>query len=276
MGGAFRTALGVFTILPAPVVSLDRTVTPRLMRAFPVVGLFIGMLSALGALAVGWVSKDNFFAATIGLVLIASITGAMHLDGLADTADGIGSRKPAEEALVIMRKSDIGPMGVAALVLALLVQVSALSRMPLAVLAAALILGPMLGRVGCACATGVWLPSARVSGFGALFTQITSRAQARVLSVGAVLIATGLGTLVGWSSSPRRIWLPEVVEGIPQLVGAANLGLVFALASVISLATGRLVARWLVKRLGGMTGDTFGAVIELTTTAFWFTSGLLT
>jgi len=54
------------------------------------------------------------------LATLAAVTGAMHLDGLADTADGIGSRRPAEEALTIMKRSDIGPMGVAALVLVLL------------------------------------------------------------------------------------------------------------------------------------------------------------
>ncbi len=83
--------------------------------------------------------------------VIAVLTGGLHLDGLADTADGLGSRRPAADALAIMRRSDIGPMGVGALVLVLLVQVTAvaaLPRLPLAVAALVACRGhrPGLGR----------------------------------------------------------------------------------------------------------------------------------
>ena len=64
------------------------------------------------------------------MALLAVATGGLHLDGLADTADGLGSRRPADQALEIMRRPDAGPLGVATLVLVLLVQVSALASLP--------------------------------------------------------------------------------------------------------------------------------------------------
>ncbi len=97
----------------------------------------------------------------------------LHLDGLADTADGLGSRRPADQALEI-RRSDAGPFGVATLVLVLLVQVCALASLPHGRGAAGLVLAAVTGRVAVVLATGS--PPARPSGFSALVAGRTSAA----------------------------------------------------------------------------------------------------
>ena len=96
----------------------------------PVIGLLLGAAAA----AVLWVlpastgTPGRCSAAVIAMAVLALLTRGLHLDGLADLADGLGSRQPAGDALAIMKRSDIGPFGVVALVLTLLVQVAALAR----------------------------------------------------------------------------------------------------------------------------------------------------
>ncbi len=125
--------------------------------------------------AAGEVSPERqLLGAALAMMLLALLTGGLHLDGLADTADGLGSRRPAPQALEIMRRSDAGPFGVAALVLVLLVQVCALASLPPGRGAAALVLAAVTSRVAVVLATGS--PSARPSGFGALVAGRTSAA----------------------------------------------------------------------------------------------------
>jgi adenosylcobinamide-GDP ribazoletransferase len=172
------------------------------------------------------------------------LTGGLHLDGLADTADGPGSRRPADGALEIMRRSDIGPMGVGALVLVLLVQVTAVAAVPrLPLAAAALVLAEVTGRVSVVVATSS--PAARPGGFGALVAGRTTATE-RALTVGALACAVAAAGLT---------------VGGPVL---AVRGLAAALAG--------LLAGWLLQRaarrlLGGMTGDVFGAILQVSATA---------
>ena len=108
------------------------------------------------------------------MALLAVATGGLHLDGLAGTADGLGSRRPADQALEIMRRSDAGPLGMATLLLVLLVQVGALASLPHVLGrgaagpgrgwtgASGLVLAAVTSRVAVVLATGS--PSARPSG----------------------------------------------------------------------------------------------------------------
>ena len=174
--------------------------------------------------------------------LLALLTGGLHLDGLADTADGLGSRRPAAEALAIMRRSDVGPLGVAALVLVILVQVTALAAVPRGWPAvAALVLAAVTGRVAAVLATG--LPAARPGGLGALVAGRTGRPGRA--ATGLILLAAVVpaGFALG---------------GVP----AALRGLAAALAGLL---VGGLLARAARRRLGGLTGDVFGAIIEVST-----------
>ena len=105
----------------------------------------------------------QLLGAAVAVALLAALTGGLHLDGLADTGDGLGSRRPAADALAIMRRPDIGPLGVVTLVLVLLIQVTALATVPRGWPAvAALVLAVVTGRVAAVLATGV--PAARPGG----------------------------------------------------------------------------------------------------------------
>ncbi|MGO1385906.1 MAG: adenosylcobinamide-GDP ribazoletransferase, partial [Arachnia sp.] len=149
-------ALGLFTTLPMPSVhTIDSRTAGRAMAAFPVVGLIVGALAGV----VTWLSASLAgpqLGAVLGIAMLAWLTGALHLDGVADTADGLGSRKPAAQALEIMRRSDIGPMGVIVLLMVLLADVAALSGLagvdPL-LSGVALVAAAVLGRVAVVMAT---------------------------------------------------------------------------------------------------------------------------
>jgi len=163
---AWRVALSLFTTIPAGVNgTLDDDVAARAILWLPGIGLLLGAIGGGVVLAAGALNATGpgrLLGAALAVAVIAVLTGGLHLDGLADTADGLGSRRPADVALEIMRRSDIGPMGVGALVLVLLIQVAAVAavpRLPLAV--AALVVAELTGRVSVVVATSS--PAARSS-----------------------------------------------------------------------------------------------------------------
>ena len=248
-------ALGLFTVLPAPFTpEIDRALAARAIRALPWLGLALGVLAGAVALAVRWRTGSDAFAAVSGLLVLQGLTGAMHLDGLADTADGLGSRRPASEALVIMRRSDIGPMGVTSIVLLLALDVAALATGhghggP----APAVLVGPAVARCAALTATRQGVPGARESGFGALFVGVTGR----LVALLSALLVTGVAALAGWVSRGP--------EGM----------LVYAVAAAVALVTSEGWRSHLSRRLGGLTGDTFGSLIETTQAVFWVLVALL-
>ena len=253
---AWRVALSLFTVIPAGVGGgLDEGAAARAVFWLPVLGAGLGLAGSavMVFVAAGELSVERqFLGAALAVALLAVATGGLHLDGLADTADGLGSRRPADQALEIMRRSDAGPLGVATLVLVLLIQVSALASLPRGWTgsgwtgsgwtgAFGLVLAAVTSRVAVVLATGA--PSARPSGFGALVAGRTSaagRAVSVVVLLGAVVAA---GLALGG-------------------VAAAARGAAAALAGLAVAALLRWGAR---RRLGGMTGDVFGAIIELST-----------
>jgi adenosylcobinamide-GDP ribazoletransferase len=255
---AWRVALSLFTVIPAGVGGdLDEGAAARAVFWLPVLGAGLGLAASavLVFVAAGQLSPERqFLGAALAVALLAVATGGLHLDGLADTADGLGSRRPADQALEIMRRSDAGPFGVATLLLVLLAQVSALASLPGGWTASGwtgggwtgasgLVLAAVTSRVAVVLATGS--PSARPSGFGALVAGRT-RAMGRAASVAALLTAVvAAGLALGGVAAAAR--------------GAA--------AAVAGLAVAALL-RWAARRrLGGMTGDVFGAIIELSTAA---------
>ena len=171
------------------------------------------------------------------MATLALLTRGLHLDGLADLADGLGSRQPADAALAIMKRSDIGPFGVVTLVFTLLVQVAALAQaQALGRGVPALIAASVAGRLALtwACRRGV--PAARGSGLGALVAGSVPPAIPVALSAAALAAAYpfGIGVLAG------------VAAGV-----------------AVSLALTALA----VRRLGGITGDVLGALVEVATAA---------
>jgi adenosylcobinamide-GDP ribazoletransferase len=196
---------------------------------FPVVGAAVG--AAVGATAFGLAQViPSLAAAGIALLLGALLTGALHLDGLADTADALGARS-REGALAIMRDHAIGTYGVAALALDLVVKSAALatlagrSRVVLEALAA----GALSRAVPVVLALA--LPAVRADGAGAAFR----------VAPGAAIVAAVLAAALA----------------IPADV------LLVAVAAAVTLVSGAWLQRW----LAGRTGDTLGAAVELAETA---------
>ncbi|MFB9465105.1 adenosylcobinamide-GDP ribazoletransferase, partial [Streptomyces cinereospinus] len=124
-----RFAFGTLTVLPVRVTRWDREAARGGMLCAPLAGLAVGLGAAgLGVLLL-LLGAGPLLAAVGGVAVPAVLTRGLHLDGLADTADGLGSGKPAADALRIMKQSDIGPFGVLTLVLVLLAQVAALAQL---------------------------------------------------------------------------------------------------------------------------------------------------
>ncbi len=199
---------------------------------FPVVGLILG-----GVLAVLDCGVCRLFpplpANVVMVILMLAVSGCFHMDGLADTADGFLSSRPRERILEIMRDSHVGPMGVIAIVCVLALKISALASVPGLLHWRAVLLMPLAGR--CALVLGMKaVPYARTQG--------------------------GLVTVFGRPGWPALIAALSIlsvaawfVMNIPGLVIA---GIVFLMTIVFSL--------WCRKKIGGFTGDTLGAVCEIT------------
>jgi adenosylcobinamide-GDP ribazoletransferase len=230
-----RLAVTLLTVVPVRSGRVDRESARWAMTLAPVAGLIVGVVAAVVLVVSGWLGFGSLLAGALAVAAMALLTRGLHLDGLADLADGLGSGKPAAEALTIMKKSDIGPFGVVALVLVLLVQVAALARAEtagrgvVAVVAAA-----VTARLALTLACRPGVPAARGSGLGALVAGSVQPAVAAVLVVAAV----AAGAAFGW---------------------------IFAIAVAAGLVSSLLVTELAVRRLGGITGDVLGAAAEITT-----------
>jgi adenosylcobinamide-GDP ribazoletransferase len=234
-----RLAVTLLTAVPLPGGAPDSNATPdrrvvvTAIYLAPVVGLALGGVAAGVLIGCRAGHLGALLGAVLAIAVLAALTRALHLDGLADTADGLGSRLPAAQALAVMKRSDIGPFGVVTLVLTLLVEVTALAqaerigRGPLAVVVAAV--AARLA-ITLACRRGV--RSARSSGLGALVAGTVHPAAAAALALAAV-------------------------------GGAAVLGTIYAAAVAAGLACSVLLTALAVRRLGGITGDVLGAAAEL-------------
>jgi adenosylcobinamide-GDP ribazoletransferase len=243
VAAGLRLAVTLLTIVPLRAGRADRDTARRAMLLAPLAGLVVGGGAAAVLLVGDLAGLAALPRAALAVAAAAVLTRALHLDGLADLADGLGSGRPAEDALAIMKRSDIGPFGVVTLLLTLLVQAACLATAPDA--PAAAVIAAVTGRLALpwACRTGV--PSARPGGLGALVAG-TVATRAAVAVTGAVLAAAALA---------------GAAAGGPE--GA----LYAALAVVAGLGAALLMLRHAVRRLGGVTGDVFGALVELAATA---------
>ncbi|MEU8676776.1 adenosylcobinamide-GDP ribazoletransferase [Streptomyces sp. NPDC048560] len=242
-----RFAFGTLTALPVRVTRWDRETARAGMMCAPLAGLLVGLLAAVpGALSL-LLGSGPLLAAVVSVAVPAAVTRGLHLDGLADTADGLGSAKPAGEALRVMKQSDIGPFGVITLLLVLLAQVAALFELfgqSWAHGAAGAVVAAVAARLALTLASRQGVPPARPEGLGAAVAGTVPRGGAAAVAVLAVVACAGAGALLGG-------------------YGAAH----HALAVVVALGVAHLLLRHCVRRFGGVTGDVFGALEETAATA---------
>ncbi len=236
-------AAGFLTRIPVGDVSRDRTVEVDMARAvpwFPVVGLGIGAIQ--GSVYFG---ASEFFtplvAAILSLGAALLVTGAFHHDGLADIADAFGGGWTIEERLVILKDSRLGTYGVAALAIALLLEVAAVSQLAPTEGFRALLVAHSLGRAS-ALVTMLLAPTAG-DGMGANYM---ARLSAPGLSLGVLF-----GVIVTVIASPA-FW--------PVPLGAAAI----ASAAVAALA---------VRKINGVNGDVLGAITVVSAVAILVVSG---
>jgi cobalamin 5'-phosphate synthase/cobalamin synthase len=218
---------------------------------YPLVGAAIGTIQAAVLwIAVVWLpapgvaggaSRMPTMVLAVCLVALAVwITGALHVDGLADTADGFGGGRSREQVLAIMRDPRVGAYGAVAIVVLLLLKVACLDALierRAAVIP--LVVAPVTGRWAMA-ALGWWLPYARTVG--------------------------GLGAVAGGSVAGRGLAIATASSAVLLAVLAGWHAVVFGtIAAGVTLVTGRAYRR----HIGGFTGDTLGATGELTEAAVW-------
>lgn len=232
----FLAAVRFLTIVPVPGgAGTAETDIAGSLPFFPVVGLLLGGVSAATAFGLSAVASPLVTAAVL-VSALAAFSGAFHLDGLSDTADGFLSSRPKERILEIMKDSHIGAMGTVAVVLVLVLKFAAIASTTGANLTSALFLAPLAGRCSMVALMAL-VPYAREEGLGKLLYRGRRRAAAAwaaAVLLGGCMLAAG-------------------VRGLAPAAAAAAVVLAVAFVSK--------------RRIGGATGDVFGAACELAETA---------
>ena len=232
-------ALSLLSRLPVPVRAYERSAEAA--WAYPLIGVVLGTMAALGGLAARWVGLSAPLAALVALSLLIVLSGAMHEDGLADTADGLWGGWDREKRLEIMKDSHIGSYGVLALILSLGARWCALwllFEISPATAAVALIVAATLSR-GVMPALMAALPHARDTGL--------SRRVGRVAPMSAALAGMLAGAIA-------------VV-----MLGGAGVTAVLC-AGLAALGVGAIARA----KIGGQTGDILGASQQIAEIAVLF------
>jgi adenosylcobinamide-GDP ribazoletransferase len=229
---AFAAAVSLLTRVPVGSrVHIGESDVARSLAWLPLVGTALGCALALGARALEG-RLDDGPAAVLLVAGWAVATGAIHLDGLADSADALGG-SDRERRLAIMRDAQIGSFGALALVLVVALKISLVAAILVRGHDLWLIAVPTVGRLA-ASGLSAALPYAREHGTGA--------------------------ALVGGGWRVERLAVALATALIVALLFAHLRGLLaVAAAALVALAVGRLA----VRRIGGITGDVLGAAIEL-------------
>jgi adenosylcobinamide-GDP ribazoletransferase len=203
------------------------------MAYFPIIGLFLGGILAAANNLLIFLSFNELISSVMLVVLLIVLTAGLHLDGLADTFDALLSGKPKDEMLKIMRDSRIGVMGVLGLICILLLKISLIYSISAPLKAAALILMCVVSRWSMVFSIFLF-PYARQEGKAKIFMQ-------------------GMNIKIFVLSAISAVTFIFAVWGVKSL-------LLFLLAALCSYLTAKSISN----KIGGITGDSIGAINELT------------
>ncbi|RJX40677.1 adenosylcobinamide-GDP ribazoletransferase [Paenibacillus pinisoli] len=241
-------AFQFLTRIPVPVeVPFERPVLTRSIVYFPLAGAAIGLCLSAASWALPHVLPP-WPSAVVLLAIWIGLSGGLHLDGWMDTADGVLSHRSRDRMLEIMKDSRVGAMGVIAAVLLLLLKASliawligeGLSKSYIAI-PAVLLVSAVWSRAWMGIAIAGWKPARPNEGIGQLFHGV---------KLGYALVSAGLALFISFAT----LIINEV-----NLLEAALLAVS---AGCVAFVTGGLMALWLNRKLGGLTGDTYGAMNE--------------
>ncbi|MEU4802544.1 adenosylcobinamide-GDP ribazoletransferase [Actinosynnema sp. NPDC023587] len=223
-----RLALSWLTVLPVHVDHVDARSAGRAITCAPLVGLLLGLASAAALHGLALLGAPPLPAGFLVVGGLALATRGMHLDGLADTADGLGCYGPPERALEVMKQGGAGPFGVVALIVVLGGEAGALP----AVSWGAVVLALTTGRAAFVLCCRNGIPAARPEGLGAL--------------------------VAGTQPAPVALawWLALIAAGCFVSPWHGPIAVVLAGALVL------LLIRHTRRRFGGITGDVLGAACE--------------
>ncbi|MFI5953467.1 adenosylcobinamide-GDP ribazoletransferase [Cryptosporangium sp. NPDC051539] len=247
VGDRGRLAFSLLSVLPVRARRMDRDTAGGAMQLAPLVGAAVGLTAGIVLLISLVVGIPSLVAGALGVGTLALATRGLHLDGLADTADGLGSYGDPERALAVMKAPDIGPFGVITMLLVGVVQVGCLAVvadthavLPVLLLPA---VGAATGRLAVTWACRAGVPSARPSGLGALVAGTLSP-----VAVGLTTLVVVLAAAIATGTGGPTVWRGP-------------------LAVAAGLAVGWALVRHCTRRFGGITGDVLGAACEVATTA---------
>ncbi|MEN3280856.1 MAG: adenosylcobinamide-GDP ribazoletransferase [Solirubrobacteraceae bacterium] len=225
-----RAAVAFLTRLPVGTTDLTAARLSRAAPWFPAVGLLVGGVMA-GTRAVANLVLDPTPATVLALLAAVMVTGGLHEDGLADAADAMGAHADRERKLAILRDSRVGAYGALAIVFAVVFAVAVLAPLDDGDFARAALVGNVLGRWS-TLPQALALRSAHADGSGALVRPSrVAVAAGTAIALATALVAGGLG---------------------PGAIAIATAAAVTALGAAAALRV-----------LGGVSGDTFGAVAKL-------------
>ena len=238
------TALRTLTILPVPGRDAERLSSA--LPWFPIVGGLLGLALYGLARGVEVLAGGNWpgGAAVVVLAAGALLTGGLHLDGLADWADGFGGGRDREKTLAIMKDSHIGAFGVVALTLILVARWAALARV--------IELG-----------LGAWIVVALIAARAVQVELAASLPYARPEG------GTAAGFVEGAGGRHRVL---SMLVALP--LAAAACGPAGAVGVLVALIIGKAFGLWCRRRVGGITGDLLGAASEISETAVLFLAAL--
>ncbi|SFT79498.1 cobalamin-5'-phosphate synthase [Actinopolyspora lacussalsi subsp. righensis] len=234
-----RLAFAWLSVLPVRVDTVDDRTGRRAISFAPLVGAALGVFAALLLWALLALGAPALLAGLLTVAALALATRGMHIDGLADTVDGLGCYGAAERALSVMRDGSTGPFAVAGLVLTIGVQATGFAAAASHGEWGVVVLACAGGRAAFPLCCRRGIPAARQEGMGALVAGTQPR-----------------GTVFAW-------WTALLLAGGFATPGTWWVGLA---AVVLTFGSLWVLSRHVLRRFGGVTGDVLGACCELGTT----------
>ena len=257
----FLLLLSFMTRIPMPKTEYDEEKLGKSMKYFPVVGIIVGLILLFFCIVFTFIFKNLTYSAVLPLMIIVVIltdlitTGALHLDGLADTFDGIFSYRSRHKMLEIMKDSRLGSNGALALILYFLLKFVLLFSLTIESREGAIyaiMTYPVVARF-CSVVSCASSPYARGSGMGKTFVDNTKTCGLIVATVITLLYTIGMIFMPFLLFTNYSLPIQIIMKSILIIV------IIVALSALFAYAFSKLIER----KIGGITGDTLGALLEI-------------